>query len=100
MKYALTLPLLGLAMQATAACPLQLPETPTAVPDGQTASAQQMYQAQQDVAGYVAQVEDYLDCHQLHFMVHNRHQHQLEQIADAFNQQLEIFRSRDLVADR
>ena len=83
----------------------RLPPAPSKIPDGATASQQQMVTAMQTVQEYNHDVETYLQC--LKFEVrqnqmspddqvslHNAAVDQLKQIASQFNQQVQIFKSK------
>lgn len=86
-------------------------ETPTMVevPDGATATAEQMVQARQQVTDYVAAMEDYLACvneeieaagedapeefRALMIQRHNAAVSEMETVAGAFNEELRAFRA-------
>ncbi|MGC8520833.1 MAG: hypothetical protein ACP5PN_03090 [Steroidobacteraceae bacterium] len=82
-----------------------LPPAPSKIPDGATASQQQMVIAMQTIQEYNYDVQTYLQC--LKFEVrqnqlspdsqvslHNAAVSQLKQIAAQFNQQVRIFKSK------
>ena len=82
-----------------------LPPAPSKLPDGATASQQQMVTAMHTVEEYNHDVQTYLQC--LKFEVrqnqmsaddqvslHNAAVDQLKQIASQFNQQVQIFKSK------
>lgn len=82
-----------------------LPPAPSKIPNGATASQQQMMTAMQTIQEYNHDVKTYLQC--LKFEVrqnqlsaddqvslHNAAVSQLQQIASKFNQQVEVFKSK------
>lgn len=96
MKTLITLPALLFAANTWAACPAAQPEAPAALPDGKTASHEEMQQAQEAVKDYVASVEVWLECRSnLHPLMHNRHIAKAEAVAEAYNAELATFRGRD-----
>ena len=83
----------------------RLPPAPSKIPDGATASQQQMLTAMQTIQEYNHDVQTYLQC--LKFEVrqnqlspdgqvslHNAAVNQLQQIAAKFNRQVRIFKSK------
>lgn len=96
---------LALAGGTAVAC-----ETPSMVeiPDGETATMEEMVAAQEAVQGYVASMEDYLACvdeeleaagedapdeyKSLMISRHNNAVSEMEAVAEAFNQQIQAFR--------
>jgi len=83
----------------------RLPAAPSKIPDGATASAQQMITAMQTIKEYDRDVQTYLKC--LNFEVrqnrlspdhqvslHNTALGELQEIATEFNRQVKIFKSK------
>jgi predicted transglutaminase-like cysteine proteinase len=93
------------AVSATAYANCRLPTAPSKIPDGATASQQQMLTAMQTIQEYNHDVQTYLKC--LDFEVrqnqmssdhqaslHNAAVDQLKRIAAEFNRQVVIFKSK------
>ena len=91
------------APAALAGC--RLPSAPSKIPDGATASEQQMITAMRTVKEYDRDVQTYLKClafevrqnrlspnHQV--SLHNAALSELEEIATEFNHQVKIFKSK------
>lgn len=96
MKALMTLPALLLAANTWAACPAAKPETAPVVPDGATASFEDMAAAQEAVKTYVADMEAWLECRSnLHPLMHNRAIALAEAAAESYNMELSSFRKRD-----
>ena len=105
-KKALTAMALACAIGLPAAyANCRLPPAPSKIPDGATASQQQMVTAMQTIQEYNHDVQTYLQC--LKFEVrqnqlspdgqvslHNAAVNQLQQIAAKFNRQVRIFKSK------
>lgn len=110
---ALLAALLAVSAPATAAC--VYPE-PAPIPDGSTATEQQMIAAQQAVKSYVAAMEDYLACiaaehreatvegedeevtaqrQKILTERHNAAVEEMETVAARFNEQVRAFKSQD-----
>lgn len=102
MKPILALALTLLAGTAAAACPRALPETPPAVPDGNSASADAMYEAQNATNDYVGTIESYLQCWDPLITApnYNRLVDRAEQAAEAYNLELNRYRRRAELASR
>lgn len=90
----LSIPALLLALQANAACEPPPVSAMPAVPDGDTATAETMFAAQEQVETYVATIETYLDCrgYRLSVMVHDGLVLRARKIADDYNRELRKFR--------
>jgi hypothetical protein len=97
MKKLLTLPALFLATNAWASCPAPMPQAAPAIPNGQTASIEEMHATQEAVNQYVTGVEAYLNCRSasLHPLMHNRAVYLAETTAEAWNSTLQTFRARE-----
>ena len=83
----------------------RLPPAPSKIPDGSTASQQEMVTAMETIKQYNSDVQTYLKC--LKFEVrqkelstvdqmtlHNTALNQLTRVADAFNRQVRIFKAK------
>ncbi|GAB3280504.1 hypothetical protein [Parahaliea aestuarii] len=96
MKQLLAIPALVLAAGAMAECPAQFPSDAPAVPSGQAATHEQMYEAQVAVNAYVEAIENYLDCRsELHPLQQSRSLYLAESVADSYNAELAKFRARE-----
>lgn len=97
MKKLIALPALLLAANTWASCPAPMPQEAPAIPNGQTASIEEMHTTQEAVSHYVAGVEAYLNCRaaSLHPLAHNRAVHLAETTADSWNNALHTFRARE-----
>lgn len=97
MKKLLALPVLLLATNSWASCPASMPQEAPAIPNGQTASIEEMHAAQEAVSDYVAGVEAYLGCRSatLHPLMHNRVVYLAETAAESWNTALHSFRQRE-----
>ncbi len=83
----------------------RLPPAPSKIPDGATASLQQMVTAMQTVQEYNHDVQTYLQClkfevrqsqltDQAQMSLHNAALAELKQIATKFNRQVRVFKSK------
>ena len=101
MKRLLAVPALFLAASAMAECPARMPADQPSVPNGEQASAVEMYEAQQAVNAYVDAIETYLDCRTgLHPLQTSRSIYLAESAADAYNTELAKFRVQErMLAD-
>jgi len=96
MKHLLAIPALVLATRAMAECPASMPTSQPAIPSGEEATHEQMYEAQVAVNQYVDAIESYLDCRaELHPLQHSRGIYLAETTASAFNSELASFRARE-----
>lgn len=96
MRTLLALPALLLAANTWASCPKALPQKAPIIPDGATATYDQIYDAQEAVRKYVTEIEAYLECRKgLHLMLHNRAVYLAETKAKDFNASLSTFRQRE-----
>ncbi|MDO8860510.1 hypothetical protein Q6D67_02265 [Haliea sp. E1-2-M8] len=97
MRKLLALPALFLAAHTWASCPAPMPQEAPDIPNGQTASMEEMHAAREAVSEYVTGVEAYLNCRSasLHPLVHNRAVYLAETTADSWNNALHTFRQRD-----
>ncbi|HTX23266.1 MAG TPA: hypothetical protein VMD03_01310 [Steroidobacteraceae bacterium] len=97
--------LAGLVAARPAAADCLLPPPPSKIPNGTTASEQEMVAAMQTLQQYNGDVTVYLKCIEfearqnrlpegLRVAKHNDAVSQLEQIADKFNEQVRIFKSK------
>ena len=101
MRSLIAVSLLCGALTAQAACPVKRPGDQPALPEGTTATAQEIQQAQLEAESYRLQVEAYMGCG-----VMNRRQHyqlltQLELFMEQYNRELMEFRLQDtMVAEK
>ena len=101
MKTMLSIPLICLALNASAACPVQGPGEAPVLPDGAVASQEEMYQAQLDVENYLLQANTYLDCKVMNRRQHNRLLTQLEVFSELYNEELMEFQVRtNMIAEK
>ncbi|MCB1688051.1 MAG: hypothetical protein KDI33_06180 [Halioglobus sp.] len=101
MKALLLTALIGLAFNASAACPVQRPGELPALPDGTTATKEEMYRAQLVAEKYLLQAQAYMDCG-----VMNRRQHlalveRLETFSRIYDEEVISFQVRtNIVAEK
>lgn len=97
MNKLLALPALLLTANTWASCPAPMPKEAPTIPNGQTASIEEMHATREAVSDYVAGVEAYLDCRAttLHPLIHNRAVYLAETTADSWNNALQTFRERE-----
>lgn len=102
MKPMIALTLILLAGTATAECPRSLPETLPTVPDGTSASAEAMHEAQSATKKYVSTIESYLQCWEplIPNTYHNLLVDRAEEAAQAYNSELGRYRQRGKLASR
>ncbi len=104
-KVLLAAALAGVLVGPAALADCRLPSAPSKIPDGATASEQQMLTAMQTIKEFNRDVQTYMKC--LHFEVrqnrlspshqvslHNRALSELRQIAAEFNRQVRLFKSK------
>ncbi len=92
--------LIGLAFNASAACPVQRPGELPVLPDGAVASEEDMYQAQLASEKYLLQAQTYMDCG-----VMNRRQHlalaaQLEEFSQMYRENIEFQVRTNIIAEK
>jgi len=104
MKHLLAVSALILSTNSWAVCeqPVDRPaKSPPAIPDGNTASRQDMYTAEDLTRAYVRTIENYLDCYSFrynkpHFsMQYNLLVGMAQNAADTYNGELRKFRTRE-----
>lgn len=100
MKSILTVVLLVLAFNASAACPVKRPGDAPVIPDGAVASGEEIYQAQRQAEKYLLQAEAYMACG-----VMNRRQHEamavrLEALSEQFDEEFIEYRVRSNMVAR
>ena len=102
MKYLLLIPLLLATAHANAACYTARPGDAPVPADGKTATKAEMVASQKAANAYVEEVRVFLDCNQkrLRELQHNYYVDQAFAAAEAYNAELQEFRSRDTVAGR
>jgi hypothetical protein len=101
MKNILTVALFCLALDVSAACPVNRPGVLPALPDGAEVSEEDMYRAQLDAEKYLLQANAYMDC-----QVMNRRQHKelaatLEVFSERYNEEMIKYQvRRNIVAEK
>ena len=99
MKKLLAIPTLLFAMHSVAECPVFIPANAPGIPAGESASEEEMYQAQVAVDAYVDAIENYLGCNRhLHALKYNRGVLLAEKAAARFNTELRAFRQKEVLA--
>lgn len=94
MKYSIAMATLLLSGAAFGACDsAELKPTP-AIPDGQTATMEQMQRARTDVAAFVDGREAYLDCVKPDAFTHNYIFESMDRVARHFNNERRAFLQR------
>ncbi len=95
-KPLLSIPALLFAVQVHAACEAPGPGAMPDVPDGNQATADEMFAAQEQVEAYVASIKAYLDCRhgRLANPVHNGLVIRAESLANDYNTELRKHRSK------
>ena len=89
------------AAGAAAQCPKRMPTLTPSLIDGESATMAGMQAMQEDVENFVAAGEAYLDCVDLHPVVHNQRIGELREIAQSYNDELAAFlKNRNIVAGR
>jgi hypothetical protein len=100
MKALMMAVLIGLAFNASAACPVQRPGDAPVLPDSAVASEEQMYEAQLAAEKYLIQAQSYMECG-----VMNRRQHlalaaQLEEFAQQYRENIELQVRANIIAEK
>ena len=100
MKKLIALPLLWASVSVWADCDAQFPSELPLVPAGESATEQQMYEAQQATLAYIEAGKHYLTCKApITSRAHNRKVRFLERAAANYNRELARFqRDSDLLA--
>ena len=105
MKHLLAISTLILSTNSWAVCerPVDRPANyPPAIPDGNTASRQDMYAAEDVTRAYVRTIENYLECYSYRYekpqfhMQHNRLVGMAQGAADTYNTELLKYRAREM----
>jgi hypothetical protein len=100
MKTLLAIPLLCSAIAAQAACPVKRPGEQPLLPEGETASAEEIRKARREADLYRLQVETYLGCGVMNRRQHYRLQAQLEVFMENYARELTAFQAQEtLVAE-
>ena len=102
MKAVLSAALLCASLGAQASCPVSRPAEPPldAIPDGATASWEEMHAAQELTRHYVERGERYLRCDYVNRRQYNRLLSSIELLAETYNTELVEFQARQpVVAD-
>lgn len=94
MKTVIAIPLLLLALNTAAACPVSHPREMPQLPDVAVASKQEMHRAQLEAEQYLLQGRAYLDCGQMNRRQYNLLLGQLETFSERYNDALLEYRSR------
>jgi hypothetical protein len=81
-----------------AACALpalgcERPTSPSTIPDGKTASKDEMMAAKKAIDAYKLAMEDYMGCERSNTKIESAHA-ELEKIADRFNEQVRAFKAK------
>lgn len=92
--------LIGLAFNASAACPVKRPGEAPVLPDSAVATEEEMYQAQLEAEKYLIQAQTYMECG-----VMNRRQHlalaaQLDEFAREYRENIELQVRANIVAEK
>jgi hypothetical protein len=92
--------LLGLALNASAACPVKRPGEAPVLPDSAVASEEEMYEARIAAEKYLLQAQTYMDCG-----VMNRRQHlalatQMEEFSQAYRENIEFQIRTNIIAEK
>lgn len=92
--------LIGMAFNASAACPVKRPGEAPVLPDSAVASEEEMFQAQLDAEKYLIQAQSYMECG-----VMNRRQHlamaaQLEEFAQQYRENIELQVRANIIAEK
>ena len=100
MKALLIAVLFGLAVNASAACPVKRPGELPVLPDAAVASEEEMYRAHLAVEKYMMQAQAYMDCG-----VMNRRQHmaltaQLEEFSQRYKENIEFQIRSNIIAEK
>ena len=95
MKTLIAIPLLCGALTVHADCPVKRPGGQPVLPEGETATAQDMDTAQREAESYRLQVEAYLGCGFMNRRQHYRLQAQLDLLMEQYNQELMDFQQQD-----
>jgi hypothetical protein len=100
MKALLAVPAMLIAMNATAACPGQRPTDMPQMPVAESASQQEMAEAQMATQAYVDSVSVFLECRAAHLsdQEHNLFVNSAESVAAQYNQTLFAYQQRESIA--
>jgi hypothetical protein len=69
------------------------PSTPTSIPDGKSASKDEMMAAKKAIDGFKMAMEEYLGCERSTAKQEAAHA-ELEKVADRFNEQVRAFKAK------
>jgi len=81
------------AMGSTPVLACEKPKAPSSIPDGATASKEDMLAAKKAVDAFRSGMEEYLACEK-NFANLDAAQNELAKVADLFNQQIRAFKAR------
>ncbi|HET9863923.1 MAG TPA: hypothetical protein VFP37_10805 [Steroidobacteraceae bacterium] len=81
-----------------AACALpaigcEKPSSPTTIPDGKTASKEEMLAAKKAIDAFKLAMEEYMGCERSNTKIESAHA-ELEKVADRFNEQVRAFKAK------
>jgi hypothetical protein len=101
MRFLLATPALFFALHAGAECSFDdRPGAAPQLPNGSTASAAELSEAQVAVQQYLQQGNDYLDCGVMNRRQHNQLLARMEVLNETFQRELNAFQSRALADGR
>lgn len=83
-----------LAAAAVPAFGCDKPASPSAFPDGKTASKDEMMAAKKTVDSYKRSMEEYISCERNANKAESAHS-ELERVADRFNEQIRAFKAKE-----
>jgi hypothetical protein len=100
MKALMMAALIGLASNASAACPVKRPGEAPVLPESATASDEERYRAHLAAEKYLMQAQAYMDCG-----VMNRRQHlaleaQLEEFSQLYRENIELQVRANIIAEK
>jgi hypothetical protein len=95
MKTMIAIPLLCLAMNAAASCPVAHPRVPPEIPNAAVAIERDMQRAQLAAEKYLLQGETYLECGLMNRRQYNQLLTQMEQFYDRYNDEMVEYQTRN-----
>lgn len=94
MKAVIAMPVLFLALNAAASCPVQHPREVPAMPDAAVASKEEMHRARLEAEQYLSRGKIYLDCGLMNRRQYNQLLSQLEMFSERYNDELAEYQDR------
>ena len=94
MRALISIPLLCIALNAAAGCPVEHPRKMPLLPDGAVAGEAEMRRAQLAADNYILQAQTYLGCDMMNRRQHNTLLAEVEVFSAAFNEELIEFQVR------